>query len=86
MITVEANAPDSHEQAGNLSIKAGTCSIRANRFIESKRGMQWLWALESKCPMLQVLYWMISWSSPPTLKCLSLICILIILPVQPRLI
>lgn len=73
VITVEANVPGSHEEAGNLSIKAGTCSIRANRFIESKRGTQWLWALESKCPVLQVLYWMI------TLKYLSLIFILIIL-------
>lgn len=55
MITVEATAPGGHEQAGVLLIKAGTCSIRANRFIESTGGTQWLWALESKCPILQVL-------------------------------
>lgn len=49
VITVEATA------SGAMFIKAGTCSIRANRFIESKGGTQWLWALESKCPILQVL-------------------------------
>lgn len=55
MITVEVTAPGGPERAGVLFIKAGTCSIRANRFIEVKGGRQWLWSLESKCPMLQVL-------------------------------
>ncbi|KAE8291162.1 hypothetical protein D5F01_LYC10756 [Larimichthys crocea] len=53
MITVEANAPGGPEQAGVLFIKAGTCYIRANRFIEAKGRTQWLWTLESKCPVLQ---------------------------------
>lgn len=55
MILIEAAAPGGPEQAGALFIKAGTCSIRANRFIEAKGGKQWIWALESKCPVLQVL-------------------------------
>ncbi|XP_036941120.1 uncharacterized protein LOC119011822 isoform X1 [Acanthopagrus latus] len=53
MILIEAAAPGGPEQAGALFIKAGTCSIRANRFIEAKGGTQWIWALESKCPVLQ---------------------------------
>ncbi|XP_044075986.1 uncharacterized protein LOC122887130 [Siniperca chuatsi] len=53
MITVEASAPGGPEQAGALFIKAGTCYIRANRVIEVKGRTQWLWAMESKCPMLQ---------------------------------
>ncbi|TKS80112.1 putative uncharacterized protein LOC400499 [Collichthys lucidus] len=53
MITVEANAPGGPEQAGVLFITAGTCYIRANRFIEAKGRTQWLWTLESKCPVLQ---------------------------------
>lgn len=54
-ITVEAAAPAGPEQAGLLLIKAGTCSLRADRFVEARGGTQWLWALESKCPALQVL-------------------------------
>ncbi|XP_070830189.1 uncharacterized protein [Chaetodon trifascialis] len=53
MITIEATAPGGAEQAGALFIKAGTCSIRASRFIDAKGGTEWLWALESKCPMFQ---------------------------------
>ncbi|XP_031710756.1 uncharacterized protein LOC116387634 isoform X2 [Anarrhichthys ocellatus] len=53
MITVEATAPGGPEQAGTLFIKAGACYIRANRDIEAKGRTQWLWSLESKCPMLQ---------------------------------
>ncbi len=55
MITVEATAPEGPEQAGSLFIKAGTCDIKANRVVEGKGRTRWLWALESKCPMLQVL-------------------------------
>lgn len=54
VITVEATAPRGQEQAGLLSVRAGTCFIRANRFTVTKGG-QWLWALESKCPLMQVL-------------------------------
>ncbi|XP_068456308.1 uncharacterized protein [Clinocottus analis] len=53
MITVEATAPGDPEQAGTLFIKAGTCCIRANSDGETKGRTRWLWALESKCPMLQ---------------------------------
>ncbi|XP_045907286.1 uncharacterized protein LOC123972095 isoform X3 [Micropterus dolomieu] len=53
MITIEATAPRGPEQAGALLIKAGTCSIRANRVTGPKGRTQWLWALESKCPVLQ---------------------------------
>eukprot|EP00064_Thunnus_orientalis_P014659 superscaffoldBa00002579_g14706 len=52
-ITVEATGPGGSEEAGALLIKAGTCHIRANRVIEAKGRTKWLWALESKCPMLQ---------------------------------
>ncbi|KAM7401003.1 hypothetical protein PAMA_005280 [Pampus argenteus] len=52
-ITVEATAPGSTEQAGSLLIKAGRCHIRASRVVEAKRRTKWVWALESKCPMLQ---------------------------------
>lgn len=55
VITVEAAAPRGQEQAGLLSVRAGTCFIRANRFTETKGG-QWLWALDSKCPLMQVLW------------------------------
>lgn len=55
MMAIEATAPGGPEQAGALVIKAGTCSIRASRFIEAKGGTEWLWALESKCPVFQVL-------------------------------
>lgn len=55
MITIEATAPGAHEQAGVLLIKVGSCSIRANRFTESNGGTHWVWALESKCPILQVM-------------------------------
>lgn len=61
MITIEATAPGGSEQA--LFIKAGTCYIRANRVVEAKGRTQWLWALESKCPMLQV--WMITKALTP---------------------
>ncbi|KAM7379044.1 hypothetical protein PAMP_004619 [Pampus punctatissimus] len=52
-ITVEATAPGSTEQAGSLLIKVGRCHIRASRVVEAKRRTKWVWALESKCPMLQ---------------------------------
>lgn len=54
VITIQASVPGADEQAGTLLIKAGTCSIRSSRITESAGGGQWLWALESKCPMLQV--------------------------------
>ncbi|XP_051279537.1 uncharacterized protein LOC127375918 isoform X2 [Dicentrarchus labrax] len=53
MISVEATAPGGPEESGALFIKAGACSIRANRVIEAKGRTQWLWALVSKCPVLQ---------------------------------
>ncbi|XP_032388091.1 uncharacterized protein LOC116699543 isoform X2 [Etheostoma spectabile] len=53
IITVEATAHRDPEQAGALFIKAGTCYIKADRVVESKGRTQRLWALESKCPMLQ---------------------------------
>lgn len=55
MITAEATAPRGPEQAGSLFIKAGSCYVRANRDVKTKGRTHWLWALESKCPMLQVL-------------------------------
>ncbi|XP_070700951.1 uncharacterized protein [Pempheris klunzingeri] len=64
MVTVEATAPGGPEQDGALFIKAGTCYIRANRFIEAKGRTQWLWALESKCPMLQAHLNGSVWQSP----------------------
>lgn len=54
VITIQATVPGADERVGTLFIKAGTCSIRSTRFIESDVGGQWLWALESKCPVLQV--------------------------------
>nr|XP_040026805.1 uncharacterized protein LOC120815845 isoform X3 [Gasterosteus aculeatus aculeatus] len=53
MITAEATAPRGPEQAGSLFIKAGSCYVRANRDVKTKGRTHWLWALESKCPMLQ---------------------------------
>ncbi|TDH06001.1 hypothetical protein EPR50_G00128340 [Perca flavescens] len=53
IITIEATAPRGPEQAGDFFIKAGTCYIKADRVIEAKGRTQRLWALESKCPMLQ---------------------------------
>lgn len=54
VITIQATVPGADERVGTLFIKAGTCSIRSTRFTESDGGTQWLWALESKCPVLQV--------------------------------
>nr|XP_033505718.1 uncharacterized protein LOC117271565 [Epinephelus lanceolatus] len=62
MITIEATAPGGSEQA--LFIKAGTCYIRASRVVEAKGRTQWLWALESKCPMLQAHLNGSVWSNP----------------------
>ncbi|XP_034558150.1 uncharacterized protein LOC117826305 [Notolabrus celidotus] len=53
IISIEASAPGGLEQAGVLFIKAGTCYIRADRVAEAKGRVQWLWALESTCPMFQ---------------------------------
>ncbi|XP_040911109.1 uncharacterized protein LOC121193056 [Toxotes jaculatrix] len=53
IISIEATAPGGPEQSGALFIKAGTCHIRAVRVIEAAGRAQWLWALESKCPMLE---------------------------------
>ena len=55
VIDIEAAAPGGPGQDGALFIKAGTCYIRANRVTEARGGTQWLWALESECPMFQVL-------------------------------
>ncbi|XP_026169161.1 uncharacterized protein LOC113134139 [Mastacembelus armatus] len=52
-ISIEAVAPGGREQTHSLFIKVGTCHIRANRVTEATGRTQWLWALESKCPMLQ---------------------------------
>ncbi|XP_041659525.1 uncharacterized protein LOC121520216 [Cheilinus undulatus] len=54
ILTVESSAPGGPEQMGVLYIKAGTCSIRANRVMEAQGRTQRLWAIESTCPMLQV--------------------------------
>ncbi|KAK2822136.1 hypothetical protein Q5P01_022201 [Channa striata] len=53
IISAEATAPVGPAQAESVSFKAETCHIRADRVIESKGRIQWLWALESKCPLLQ---------------------------------
>ncbi|XP_054870046.1 uncharacterized protein LOC111586552 isoform X1 [Amphiprion ocellaris] len=53
IISIEATAPGDPKQAGALFIKVGTCNIRANRIIESRGRTQWLWALNSTCPVLQ---------------------------------
>ncbi|XP_051809947.1 uncharacterized protein LOC110964699 isoform X2 [Acanthochromis polyacanthus] len=53
IISIEATTPGDPGQAGALFIKVGTCNIRANRVIEGRGQTQWLWALESTCPMLQ---------------------------------
>lgn len=53
-ITIQATVPGADERAGTLFIKTGNCSIRSSRITESAGGTQWLWALESKCPILQV--------------------------------
>ncbi|XP_059200431.1 uncharacterized protein LOC131980237 [Centropristis striata] len=53
MISIETAAPGGPEQPGALFIKAGTCFLRANRDVEAKGRSQWLWTLESECPMLQ---------------------------------
>ncbi|XP_039999666.1 uncharacterized protein LOC120798939 [Xiphias gladius] len=53
MISIETTAPGGPEQSGTLFFKAGTCHIRANRVIEAKGRAQWVWALESKCPILE---------------------------------
>ncbi|XP_047445376.1 uncharacterized protein LOC125010660 [Mugil cephalus] len=52
-ITVQASAPRGPEQAGVVFIKVGTCNIRASRVKETRGRTQWLWALESICPVLQ---------------------------------
>ncbi|CAB1444060.1 unnamed protein product [Pleuronectes platessa] len=52
MISIDASAPEGAGQSGTLYIKAGTCHIRASRVSEAKGQAQWLWALESTCPML----------------------------------
>lgn len=54
VVTMEATAPGGREQPGLLFVRAGTCFIRASRFTET-RGGEWLWALQSNCPALQVL-------------------------------
>jgi len=54
IVNIEATAPEGPEQAGALFIKVGTCNIRASRVIEARERAQWLWALESKCPVLWV--------------------------------
>lgn len=54
LITLQATVPGADERTGALFIKAGTCSIRSSRVTELAGGKQWLWALESKCPILQV--------------------------------
>nr|XP_043895928.1 uncharacterized protein LOC122778275 [Solea senegalensis] len=54
VISIEATAPAGPGQSGQtVLIKAGTCHIRASRVTEAKGGPQWLWALDSKCPLLQ---------------------------------
>ncbi|KAG7227140.1 hypothetical protein INR49_013938 [Caranx melampygus] len=53
VMSIEATAPGGTEQSGALSIKAGTCHIRANKVTGAKGRAQWLWALESQCPVLQ---------------------------------
>ncbi|XP_067330193.1 uncharacterized protein [Channa argus] len=53
LISIEATAPADPAQAESVFFKAETCHIRANRLIESKGRIQWLWALDSKCPLLQ---------------------------------
>ncbi|XP_068995564.1 uncharacterized protein [Embiotoca jacksoni] len=53
IITIEATAPTGPDQAGALLIKVGTCNIIAKRVIETRERTLWLWALESKCPLLQ---------------------------------
>ncbi|CAJ1071926.1 uncharacterized protein LOC122887130 [Xyrichtys novacula] len=53
IISIEASAPGGLEQRGALFIKAGTCYIRAHRVMETKGREQWLWALESACPLIQ---------------------------------
>ncbi|XP_037314999.2 uncharacterized protein LOC119209652 [Pungitius pungitius] len=52
-ITVEATAPRGPEQAGSLFVRAGSCYVRVNRDEKTNGRTQWLWALESKCPILQ---------------------------------
>lgn len=54
VITLQATAPGADERAGTLFVKAGTCSISSSRVTEVAGGTHWLWALESKCPILQV--------------------------------
>lgn len=54
VITLQASGPGPEEGAGVLLIEAGACSIRSSRFTESDGGGQWLWALESTCPTIQV--------------------------------
>nr|XP_020442398.1 uncharacterized protein LOC109951951 [Monopterus albus] len=52
-VSIEATAPGGPEQTERLFVRAGTCQIRANRITEAKGRTLWLWALESKCPLLQ---------------------------------
>lgn len=54
VVTLQAAAPGADERAGTLFVKAGTCSVSSGRITESAGGARWLWALESKCPILQV--------------------------------
>lgn len=54
IITIDATVPKGLEQAGNLFIKVGTCHIRASRVVGTRGRSEWLLALESTCPMLQV--------------------------------
>lgn len=54
IISIDASAPEGPEQPGSLFIKVGTCHIRATRVMETKGRKEWLLALESMCPLLQV--------------------------------
>lgn len=54
IISMDASAPEGPEQPGNLFIKVGTCHIRATQVVETRGRTEWLLALESMCPLLQV--------------------------------
>lgn len=53
-LTIEATTPWSPEHSGVLLIRAGTCHLKAERVTQVNGRTQWIWALESECPLLMV--------------------------------
>ncbi|XP_068195919.1 uncharacterized protein [Antennarius striatus] len=64
VVQVEATTPRGPKQAGGLFVKAGTCSVRTNGFMQTEDGTKWVWALESRCPPLKTRVNVSVWTDP----------------------